>query len=394
MKFSISLILLLCLNVIFADPLLVVVIMVKDEASVIIPTLQPYVDGGIKHFLIFDTGSTDGTQQIAQEFFKEHNLMNAYVVEEAFIDFATSRNHALDAAHILFPQATFILMPDAEWYMHKVEGLLQFCEEHQNDDQDYYLVPIRSTALDFYTGRLIRTHTNLRFVGSRHETLNKVATVKLPYDVYFEWRPSVKGNEKSINRWKNDVIDLLKSFGQNPHDDRTLFYLAQTYHCLGDWENAYIFYKKRAQICGFAEENYVTKYRMGNVAENLPENDEKQICPLAVQHYLEAFAMRPHRAEPLIKIAQYYLKKEQIPLAFLFALRAAKMPYPQNEILSIEKYMYEFTRYDVLGISAWYVGEYEIGEWAVKEALKVHPDAPHLLYNLRIYTERKAQTGV
>ena len=76
-------------------------------------------------------------------------------------------------------------------------------------------------------------------------------------------------------------------------------------------------------------------------------------------------------------------------LAFLFALRSVQLPYPSKDILFVEKYMYDFTRFDILGICAWYIGEYEVGEWAVRQALKVKPDAPHLLGNLKLYMERK-----
>jgi len=38
---------------------------------------------------------------------------------------------------------------------------------------------------------------------------------------------------------------------------------------------------------------------------------------------------------------------------------------------------------DVLGC----VGEYEIGEQAVKKALEIEPDAPHLKRNLKFYTD-------
>ena len=39
--------------------------MVKNEAHVIEETLQPFVDAGIDHFLVFDTGSEDKTVDIA-----------------------------------------------------------------------------------------------------------------------------------------------------------------------------------------------------------------------------------------------------------------------------------------------------------------------------------------
>src|SRR5271166_505862 len=108
------------------NDLLTVVIMVKDEVNVIIPTLQPFIDAGITNFLVLDTGSTDGTQIKAREYFDQCGFEHAYIVEEPFVDFATSRNRALDIAEQIFTNTTFFLMLDAEWYMHNVEGLLKY----------------------------------------------------------------------------------------------------------------------------------------------------------------------------------------------------------------------------------------------------------------------------
>lgn len=384
-------VLFLCVSNIISDPLLVVVLMVKNEALVIKETLQPFVDGGVTDFVIFDTGSTDGTQKVAQEFFMQHDIANAHVVEEPFIDFSASRNHALEAAQSIFPQATFMLMPDAEWYMHGVEQLLKFCGEHVYDYHDSYLLSIRSTTLAFYVSRLIRCHKDIHFVGAVHECLNKATIATLPSETYFEWRPSQKGQDKSALRWKRDLGLLLKSYEQNPFDPRTLFYLAQTYECLSDLENAYIFYTKRIAIPGWDEENFMAQLRLGNIVEQIDaKNGNTSLFPDCVKEYLHAFVMRPQRAEPLIKIAQYFLDHNQMQLAFLFARRAAEIPYPVTDILFVEKYLYDFTRYDILGRCAWYVGEYELGEWAMRKALEVNPESEHLQRNLKFYTDRKA----
>ena len=375
---------------IWSQPLLVVVLMVKNEASVIEATLQPFVDGGVKDFLIFDTGSTDGTQQVVSSFFKRHNITDAYVVEQPFIDFATSRNCALDAVHFYFPQATFMLMPDAEWYMHNAQGLLQFCAAHQYDYHASYFVPIRSDALGFYTSRLIRCRQGIRFVGVVHETLNRLTYVMLPDDIYFEWRSSLNGNKKSSQRWLRDRDILLTSYAKNPSDSRTLFYLGQTYECLHDWENAYTYYKKRAEIKGWDEEDFMTQYRLGRVAQMITTPHRKFGVPLPIQHYLAAVALRPHRAEPVIQIAKYYADVGDIQLAFLYASRAVKIAYPTKDLLFVERDLYDFARYDLLGICAWYVGEYELGEWAVRKALEVKPHAEHLHYYLKLYADRKS----
>lgn len=400
------------------DPLLVVVLMVKNEASVITQTIKPFIDGGVKYFVIFDTGSTDGTQEIMRDFFIEHGITNFHIVEEPFVNFAVSRNRALEVTQELFPTATFMLMPDAEWYMHNVEKLLSFCETHKTDADTSYFVSIRNTAVAFVTARLIRCRSNVQFVGVVHEIPNAPTSITLPDDCYFEWRPSAIGQDKSAQRWKRDCGLLLEEHIKNPFDPRTCFYLAQTYDCLGDYENAYAYYQKRTLLPGPNEDHFITLLRLGAVAQQLGLTDNTQhadalkntatssfpflkniyapaadLCPQSIKHYLEAFNTRPQRVEPLIKIAQYYLSHHMMDLAFLFAQRACQISYPEADRLFVEKYIYDFARYDTLGIAAWYVGEYEVGEWAVRKALEVNPTAPHLHFNLKLYNERKKTTS-
>lgn len=389
MKLLVNLLAICWISFIWSDPLLVVVIMVKNEAQVIEATLQPFVESGVTDFVVLDTGSTDGTQEVAASFFKKHAIENAHIIEEPFVDFAVSRNYALDQTQRLFPHATFMCMPDAEWYIHNVEGLLQFCNDHQDDMvHPYYLVSIRSTTEAFYHSRLIRCSSRPRFCGATQEAMNIVCYEKVPDDVYFEWRPSQQGNQKSRQRWLRDRDLLLKDYKENPHNPRVLFYLGQTYECLGDWENAYLYYQKRAEIKGWDEENFAAIYRLGRVAPMLSSQNHKSLVPLALEHYFKAFSLRPQRIEPLVQLASYYISIGEMDLAFLFASRAIRLSYPKNDILFVEKYMYDFVRYDLLGICAWYVGEYAIGEWAVKQALQVEPEAKHLQANLKLYMDR------
>jgi tetratricopeptide (TPR) repeat protein len=369
---------------------LVVVIMVKNERGAIKETLQPFVDAGIKQFLLYDTGSEDDTVLVTKEFFDSYNLKTAYIIEDTFIDFSTSRNRALDAAERLFPQATFLLMPDAEWYMYNVPFFLEFCESHINDCHDSYAIRAQynTTINTFLVTRLIRCRKNVRFVGPVHECLNRITYATVPHECYFEWRPRQEGLKKSTQRWYRDRDLLLKSYEEDPLDPRTLFYLGQTYYCLGDLRNAYMFYEKRTKIRGWDEENFLARFRLGDVALDIATQYDEWFYPVALNHYLEAFNMRPIRAEPLIKIAEYYISHDKMALAFLFANQACKIPYPAHEFLVVEKHLYNFTRYEILSRCAWYVQEYEIGEWAAEIVLKNYPEMPHLHQNMQCYKNR------
>ncbi len=372
---------------------LVVVIMVKNEAEVIKATLEPFVAGGVDSFLVYDTGSTDGTPTIAQQFFDEHGLDHAYIIEEPFVDFAASRNRALNLAETIFPYADFIMMPDAEWYIKNAAGLIEFCK----DNKDYippnslggcYLIRIIADTIDFYQPRLIRCQSNVRFTGVVHEVLNQQPSENVPATIHFIYAPTDKGKKSSADRLQRDLSLLLQSYYDDPSNPRAVFYLAQTYQFLGDWENAALYYHKRMQMEGWKEEKYIATYRLAITIENLmEENNSAYTWEQALYYYLKAHSMRPHRAEPLVRMAQYYIATNQKEIAFLFAQRAARLPYPdpRYDILMVEKNVYDYVRHDILGQCALSVQEYELGKDAILRALQVEPQQTHLHHNLALY---------
>jgi tetratricopeptide (TPR) repeat protein len=364
------------------DPTLVIVLMVKNEAPVIRETLQPFVDAGIDSYLIFDTGSTDDTIELTRAFFEKNSIKHGYIFQEPFIDFGTSRNRALELAEQQFPQAGFMLMLDAEWYMHEVADLLIFCKSRLYSNCPAYMVRIKDSYIDFYTARLIRCRTNTRFAGPVHETLEYATREKVPPHVYFELRTSHYGQEKTRKRWLRDKDLLLKELELRPDSPRTTFYLAQTYDCLGDLENARIWYERRITIEGWDEENFMAHYRLAKVYE-AQGNWEK-----ALPCYLKAYSMRPTRIEPLVCITQHYWDTGDRALCYLFARHAAEAPYPKDTLF-VEKRAYDITRHDLLGRSAWYVNDYELGEKATRKALEADPHASHLKDNLDWYIKRK-----
>jgi len=379
-------------------PLLVTVIMIKDEEPVIEATLEPFIRDGLDAFFIFDTGSTDNTIQVVKDCFAKHNITRYFIGQEPFVDFATSRNRGLDLAKEKFPNAGFLLMPDAEWHINNGQGLLKFCKEKVNDPMGAHIIRITSPTLDFYTPRLLRTNNHIRFVGAVHEVPNYYTESKVPADVYFDLKGSKYGSDKSIRRWTRDKELLLKDHHQNPQNPRTLFYLAQTCHCLadiGDYElyhDAYKYYSMRTQVPGWAPETFIAWYRLGQVAERLnTKYAEKYPWETAQANYLKGFSLAPHRAEPLVKIAQYYLLKGDMATAFLYAKRACEIPYPKEDVLFVDKDLYHITRHDILAQCSWYIGEFETGEKAARDALLAYPHDERLNKNLAFYVERKKQ---
>ncbi len=345
-----------------SDPLLVVVIMVKNEEAVIKQTLEMYCKSDTKHqigYMVYDTGDEPWslTMARAKELFDEYGITNYYILQEPFIDFSTSRNKALRLAEQKFPQAGFLLMPDAEWYLNDVQLLLNFCQEHLYETEfAAYLTQIFTADYDFYVPRLIRARSDAFFEGVVHECVQTDnRTTVGPQRVHFTYPEKPKGMEASKKRWLRDRDLLMREHLKNPADSRTLFYLAQTFDCLGDFEKADYYYTKRTGLRGFVEEDYMAHYRLGYLTERLLIAQKTDIAWTTIlKHYLDAFLMRPNRAEPLVRVAAYYINHNIYDLAFMYAYLACQIPYP-TDILFIEKDLYTL-RYEIFAKAALHVG--------------------------------------
>lgn len=366
--------------------------MVKNEAETIAATLRPLLQANIKHFFIFDTGSTDETLSITHKVLQD-KLVNYHIVQESFIDFATSRNRALTLAENFFPLIPFILMPDAEWHLYGGEELLRFCEKQLHSATPLFLIRLlMNNTLALYSARLFRTTAKIRFTGVVHEVPSIIAQVKIPDIIFFEFKPSQQSAEKSKVRWKRDLELLSKEYYATINlpdkpTPRTVFYLAQTYECLGDFNKAYEYYSIRVAMQGFAEEQFIAAFRLGRIAEYFSKHDKSFSWEQAQQHYHHAFALRPQRIEPLIYIANHYWP-ENIPLCYLYANYACNTTYPDNDLLFVEKFLYDYTRYEILSRCAWHMGKFQQGLDATKRALSIHPDMPHLINNLTLYRNK------
>jgi len=368
-------------------PLIAMALMVKNEAISIQGTLYSMFKAGMRDFFILDTGSTDKTIEIAQTFFKQHQL-NGHIEQEPFVDFSTSRNRTLELAEQLFSHIPFLLMPDAEWYLRNGSALHAFCEQQKHLNTPLYSLTIKTDGVEFTVARLFRTACRIRFTGVVHEIpATDVARVKVPGPAYFQADQTRLGVEKSKRRYPQDLLLLKKAYYDNPHDPRTTFFLAQTYECLNDLENAYNFYQCREKLTGYDEETFITLLRLGSLAMRVKQTDNLPVWATAMDYFLKAHSLQPHRIEPLIQIADYYWP-DNIPACYLFASYAYNKPYPRHSAHFIDRTAYQYTRYEIMSRCAWHMGEYALGEKATLLALDAQPGTQHLLNNLQLYQEK------
>lgn len=188
-----------------------------------------------------------------------------------------------------------------------------------------------------------------------------------------------------LGQWTQEKDILYNHFVLNSHDSANLFKLALAHDRLGDWQAAHRFYELRSQSLGDSQELFVSLLKLGDDAQRLPEDKG---WAQALSYYLRAYAVQSDRIEPLIRIAQHYLQKTDHSMAYGFAHCACLKPYPVENALGFEKHLYDFTRYEILGISAWYVQAFQEGEAAARLLTAQFPDNQHVKENLKYYEQR------
>src|ERR1700760_4277093 len=124
------------------------------------------------------------------------------------------------------------------------------------------------------------------------------------------------------------IIDLLHpEVTSDSEDAHSVSMLAQVYFSAGDFANARKWFGRMIEIGGSDEGTFWAMLRVAQSMEMLGEPW------LDVQDaYLRAWEFRPTRAEPLYDIARHYIAEKRCQLGYLFAVRAAEIPLPEDDM--------------------------------------------------------------
>jgi len=372
------------------NPHISLLIMMKDEEARLHVTLNSCI-GHVDSIVAYDTGSTDNTVKILKEFSEKHKLP-LRLKEGEFVNFSISRNISLDFADS-FKDIDYILLMDVNDELRGGDKLRQFCKKEIDSVNNAYLMCQQwffGKNDKYFNTRLIKARKEWRYNGSVHEwmydksEIKGPAVYKMPDDIILYQDRTMDGN-KSSKRFSRDKELLLDDHRKNLSETRTLFYLAQTCACLNEPENAFYYYKLRSELDGFQEEKFHSYLRCGEFSIQL-----KHDWYTSMGFFMRAVEHSP-RAEPLIIIAKYYNNEKKWHLAYTFIKLACSLPYPTESILFVDKHAYDYTRWHIMGIVAYYCGKYEDGKTAcikaIEGGLNVDLDKSNLIYYEKKLTE-------
>jgi glycosyltransferase involved in cell wall biosynthesis len=313
---------------------------VRNETHIICETLDS-VAPFISSWVIADTGSDDGTQDLIRQHMAALGIPGE-LHERPWRDFGRNRTEALELAQ---DHADYILVMDAD---DKIVGTPDF----DRLDADVYLMRLSDASIVHWRAQLFRNGAPVRYVGVVHETpvwddSSIISFLKSGYHI--ESR-RLGARNKDPKKYERDRDLLLGEVEREPENARWVFYLAQTYFDLGDYVNARHWYARRIELGGWDQETY---YAMFKLAESLKHLDET--WPDVQDAYLRAWEFRPTRAEALHAIAFHYRSAEHYPLGYLFAERAAQIPLPED-FLFVTAGVYAWCAIDEQAVCAGWIG--------------------------------------
>lgn len=362
-----------------ARPTIVLNMIVRNEAHVIrrcLDSVRPLID----RWVIVDTGSNDGTQDIVRDLL---SALPGTLHERPWRNFGENRNEALDLAR---GEGDYVVFIDAD-------DMLEFDSGFDRSalDADAYEFDIHYSELLYRRVCMVATRLPWRWEGVVHEYL----ACDRPFD-----RKLLEGARMRIvgggarsqvderEKFARDAALLEEALRKEPGNTRYWFYLAQSYRDSNQPDRALEAYEHRSRMGGFPEEVFCSLLQAARLARRLDRPSDEIIA-----RYLRAHESRPTRAEALGELAQYL--RESGPrweLAHLFAQRAIRIPRP-GDALFVEREWYEWRCLDEYSVASYWVGDYEASKQAAEELLRGRaPASQHerIRANLSFALERLA----
>lgn len=285
-------------------PTYCLVMIVKDEAERVARTIAS-VRQLITYWVIVDTGSTDGTQDVVR---KALSGVPGELHDRPWVDFGHNRSEAFALAK---GKADWLIASDADmvWsidrrFVPDPRAQMVLVEMGEGSGFTWELPLLLRGDIDWVSVGAIHEYT-ARADGERHPAMRSPLV-----HVQYEDRSS---REKS--EWHESL--LRAEVEKDPANTRTWFYLAQTVRELGRPEEAQQLYAKRASMAGMDEEKW---YSMYWAAALEPDADQ------ALLGLMECWCARPHRVEPLYLLCRSLNLRKQHAMVY----NLLRHPFPMT----------------------------------------------------------------
>lgn len=316
---------------------------VKNEAPVIrrcLDSVKPLID----HWVIVDTGSTDGTQQIVRDHMEG---IPGELHERPWKDFAHNRSEALELAR---PHSDYTLIVDADDVIEVPKGYTL-----PRLKADAYYLDIDHPPVRYQRLQVVNNAKPWRYRGVLHEFLacdGAGPAGKLPLLYRMNFDGARRRDPTTFERDARVLADALAAETDPFLRSRYTFYLAQSCRDSGDRERALALYLDRATMGYWQEEVYVSLLEAARLMEKLGRPTEQ-----VIEAYLKAAAAGPRRIEALHGAARCCRVHERYEEGYGYAKSGLRIRRPTDGLF-VETWIHDWGMLDEYSILCYWIGRY------------------------------------
>lgn len=353
---------------------------VRNEASVIrrcLASVRPLIDC----WLVVDTGSIDGTQEIVRD---DLGDLPGSLIERPWSDFGHNRSEALSLAR---PLADYSLIVDAD-------DVFELDENSHLPTlwAESYTIDIRDVGVSYRRLQLVTNALPWRYIGVLHEYLACEDAQTSDHLALVMRRNHDGARRRDPETYRRDAA-LLTHAVETETDpfllSRYTFYLAQSYRDCGDRDGAVHHYLRRAELGFWTQEVFVSLYEAGKQMEALERPTEEilrvyeratQACPARVE--------AAHGAARLCRLAGDFARGYEIA-------KAAEGRSAPADGLFVETWIYAYGLDDELAVNGYWSGHdrdcVEAAVRALSSPLLPLSERPRFRANLHFALDRMAK---
>jgi len=322
-------------TIVFADRnrvRIIVLLMIKNESRIIRRSIQSALSIA-DAICVSDTGSTDGTVELLQAFYPTLSVP-CRTYTHPWTNFGINRSKSFnDAKQFCYeldwePTKTYVLAIDAD-----MELVVEPAFNKQTDLtlKGYSLIQ-KAGSLHYANMRLMRLDCPWKCVGATHEYWDGPMEGTIPDSKL--WINDKNDGGCKADKYTRDLQMLQDELKEQPTNQRTHFYLAQTLKCLGKHDESIEFYKKRIELGGWYEEVWFSYYMIAQQYLNTGRPEEAELWTLKGQKY------NNYRAESLYHLVKHFRIIGHQWKAMHYYYEAKRIPKP-SVALFLESEIYD-----------------------------------------------------